>query len=474
MDKMKILRRLLPLLPLLAFAGTLAAGEMRIVVTTDLHGHLRNLAALAPEIRKHTDGKTLLIDLGDTVTGSFDSEYAENSTGMAEALNILGTALWVPGNHDFALTPEEFRGFVRRFKGRPLGGDWSFAGVSGAPCVIVERGGVRCAVIALTDLKMPLRILPGAGMEFCDPFAVLDECMRIVHAEKPQVVVLAWHNGLFTARGTAQNILRRYPEIDIVLGGHSHQEIPGRRIGRRTLFVQPGAHGRAAGVVDITTDDATGRMTGVTSRLIRGDLATPDPELAALDKRLHLECRGIRYRRLGDHLPPRPGEYGSRLGRAAAEALRNAGGADAAVLWLGIDDREREKRGFTFGDLYRLLPHRNELCVLDVTREELTEFVIEHDRLVRKRDYPQLLFSAGITVRRAGDGSVTRVDAPEKLTLAVNDYLIADSRVLRPLAFKPERRFRRLGRDERAIVADHLTNRNQVRNNHHETRDAVK
>jgi len=455
---MNILRSwLLPLL--LALGCVLAAGEMRIVVTTDLHGHLRDLAALAPEIRRNTDGKTLSIDLGDTVTGEFVSEYAENSTGMAEALNILGTELWVPGNHDFSLKPEAFRDFVRRFKGGALGGDWRFAGVSGSPCVIVERGGVRCAVIALTDLKMPLRTLPGAGMEFRDPFAVLDECMRIVRAANPQVVVLAWHNGLFTVRGSLPEILRRYPGIDIVLGGHSHQEIPGRRIGKRTLYVQPGAHGRAAGVVDIRTDDATGRIIGVTSRLIRGDLAKPDPELMALDRRLFLESRGIRYRKLGDHVPPRPGEYGSPLGRMGAEALRAAGNADAAVLWLGTNDREPLRRNFSFGDLYRLLPHRNELCVLELTREELTEFIVEHDRLVRKRNYPQLLFVSGIKVRRAGSGEITRVDAPEKLTLAVNDYLIADSRVLRPLAFRPERRFRRLGRDEREIIADYLTNR---------------
>jgi len=433
---MKILRVQLTLLAL-AFCCVLAAGEMRIVVTTDLHGHLRDLAALAPVIRKHTDERTLLIDLGDTVTGSFDSEYAENSTGMAEALNILGAGLWVPGNHDFAMRPGEFREFVRRFKGRAVGGDWRFAGVSGAP------------------------------------FAVLDECMKIVHAEKPQVVVLAWHNGLFTVRGSVQNILRRYPGIDVVLGGHSHQEIPGRRIGVRTLYVQPGAHGRAAGVVDIRTDDATGRITRVTSRLIRGDLANPDPELVALDRRLYLESRGIRYRKLGDYAPPRPGEYGSPLGRAGAEALRSAGNSDAAVLWLGTDDRERRPSGFTFGDLYRLLPHRNELCVLDVTREELTEFIVEHDHLVRKRDYPQLLFTSGIKVRRAGDGAVTRVDAPEKLTLAANDYLIADSRVLRRLAFDPARRFRRFGRDEREIVAEYLTNRKPIINDH-ENKDAVK
>ena len=452
---MKTLRAWLLLL-LLAFGCALAAGEMRIVVTTDIHGNLRNFAALAPEIRKHTDDRTLLIDLGDTVEGVFSSEYAENATGMAEALNLVGVELWVPGNHDFAMAPAEFRDFARRFKGRTLGGDWRFAGVSGAPFVVVERGGVRCAVIGLTDFKMPLRIQPGADMEFRDPFAVLDECMKQVRAAKAHVVVLAYHNGLFTRFGSVQDLLHRYPGIDLVLGGHSHQEIPGRRVGRRTLFVQPGAHGHAAAVVYIRTDGATGKITRMTSKLVRGDLAHPDPQLAALDRKLHLESRGIRYRDLGDCLPPRPGERNAPLGKLSAEALRRAGNADAGLLWLGTDDRTPKRRGFTFGDLYRLLPHRNEVCVLTVTRAELAEFIAEHDRLVRQRNYPQLLFAAGIKIHRAGDGTVTRIECPETLTVALNDYLIADSSVLRPLAFKPERNFRRLGVVEREVIADHL------------------
>ena len=453
---MKTLRTLL-LLTVLALGGMLKAGEMRIVLTTDLHGHLRDLAALAPEMRKHTDDRTLVIDLGDTVPGEFHSEYAENSTGMAEALNIVGAALWVPGNHDFAMAPEEFRDFVRRFKGSPLGGDWSCAGVSGTPFVIVERGGVRCAVIGLTDFKMPLRILPGADMAFRDPFPVLDECMKQIHAAKPHVVVLAYHNGLFTRFGSIRELLRRHPGIDLVLGGHSHQEIPGRRVGGRTLFVQPGAHGRAAAVVDIRTDDATGEISGITSKLIRGGLSAPDPQLAALDRRLQLESRGTRNRELGGYDPPRPGERNAPLGKLSAEALCKAADADAALIWLGTSDRGRKHSSLTYGELYRLLPHRNEVCVITVTRAELAEFIAEREKLVRERNYPQLLFASGVTIRRAGNGDFTRVDAPEKLTLAVNDYLIADSRVLRPLAFDPERGFRRLGRIERDVVADHLT-----------------
>ncbi|MBP5530868.1 MAG: 5'-nucleotidase C-terminal domain-containing protein, partial [Lentisphaeria bacterium] len=156
----------------------------------------------------------------------------------------------------------------------------------------------------------------------------------------------------------------------------------------------------------------------------------------------------------------------------SAEALRAAGNADAAVIWLGTGERKRGRR-FTYGDLYELLPHRNELCVLTVTRDELAKFVTEHDKLVRDRDYPQLLFASGIKIHRAGGGEITRVEAPEKLTLAANDYLIADSSVLRVLAYRGDRNFRRLGVLERDAVAQYLASPKNSKH-HDKYKDVVK
>ena len=118
-DKFHILLSLL----LCLAPAVLSGGEARIVFTSDLHGRLDNFPALAAAMKKHAHDRTVMLDVGDTVSGSFDAEYAENSTGMAEALNLAGTRYWVPGNHDFELPDANFRDFVKRFKGAALGGD---------------------------------------------------------------------------------------------------------------------------------------------------------------------------------------------------------------------------------------------------------------------------------------------------------------------------------------------------------------
>lgn len=446
-------------LTLCLLAASLAGGELKLVFTADLHGELRNYAALAPAIRAEAGDNGIVLDIGDTVSGDFASEYAENGTGMAEALNRGGVELWIPGNHDFELPPESFRDFVGRFRGIALGADWHKAGLSGRPFVMLTRGGVRCAVIGLTDPKMPLRILPGSGMEFESPRATLRKVMPLVRAAQAQVVVLAWHNGLYSRAGYLGKLLEEFPDINVVLGAHTHQENPGQRVGS-ALFVQPGAHGHAAGVVEIRTDDRDGRITGLTSRLIRGDTLRPDRELLALDRHLKDVSSGLKRRRLGKASTrlkaPRGGEYGSPLGMMCAEAIRAAAGADAGAIWINCSDERSGQAEFTYGELYRIMPHRNELCSLAVTRAELERFIAEQEKLSRKRKWRRILFVSGIRLRRPANGGPHRIECPERLTIAVSDFAIVDSGILRPLADLPERKFRRLGRLERDFIADAL------------------
>ncbi len=445
---------------LLCFApAALRGGAARIVFTSDLHGELRNFAALATAMKKHAHDRTVTIDLGDTVSGNFDAEYAENSTGMAEALNLAGIRFWVPGNHDFELPDANFRDFVRRFKGAPLGGDWRKAGERGIMYAFVETGGVRIAIVGLTDPKMPRRLLPGAGMEFRDGRQVLREALPELRKRKPHLIVLAWHNGFYSVLGPLGKFLKEFPEIGLVLGAHSHQENPGERVGN-ALYVQAGAHAHAAGVVDIATDDSSGRIVKLTSFLIRPDALHPDPEIAALAGRLRKECGGLYHRRLGNFSPPlkqiAPGEYDSRFGARCAEALRRCSGADAGVIWIPVTGFPALADGIRrYGDLYRVLGHRDEVCSLVVTRDELAGFIREQSKLDRKfhRDCVFFLAGPGMKVHRSPRGEVFRIDAPDTLRLAVSEYRICASRILRPLADRADRGFRRAGIIERDAAA---------------------
>ena len=442
--------------------AVLRGGAARIVFTSDLHGELRNFAALAAAMKKHVHDRTVTLDLGDSISGNFDAEYAENSTGMAEALNLAGVRFWVPGNHDFELPDANFRDFVKRFKGAALGGDWRKAGESGIMYGFVEMGGVRIAIIGLTDPKMPQRVLPGSGMEFRDVRQVLREALSDLRKPKPHLIVLAWHNGLYSVLGPLNKFLKEFPEIGLVLGAHSHQENPGERVGN-ALYVQAGAHAHSAGVVDVVTDDTTGRVVKLTSFLIRPDPLHPAPEITALAKRFRKESSGLYHRKLGSFSPPlkqiAPGKYDAPLGRWCAEATRVCARADAGVIRLPVTDIKALERGiYCYGELYRILDHRNEVCSLVVTRDELIAFFREQQKVDRKLHRESVFFLAGpgMKIHRSPRGEVFKLDAPETFRLAVSDYLIAGSRILRPLVDRADRGFRRTGMLERDAAAEFM------------------
>jgi 2',3'-cyclic-nucleotide 2'-phosphodiesterase (5'-nucleotidase family) len=65
--------------------------------------------------------------------------------------------------------------------------------------------------------------------------------------QNPDLTVALTHIGLRLDRELAAKL----PEIDLIIGGHSHELLPqGERVGE-TLIVQAGSHGRYIGVVDV-------------------------------------------------------------------------------------------------------------------------------------------------------------------------------------------------------------------------------
>ena len=64
----------------------LAGGEFRIAATADLHGNLRALALLAPQIR--AAAPDILADAGDLTGGNLLAEL-DGGRSMIQALNLL-------------------------------------------------------------------------------------------------------------------------------------------------------------------------------------------------------------------------------------------------------------------------------------------------------------------------------------------------------------------------------------------------
>ena len=291
----------------LVFAGAVYALEVRC--TTDLHGSLTKLPCLTALLQV-TEEDTLRIDAGDTIQGSF-SAHLDRGRSMIEALNLLKYDIWVPGNHDFEYGDTELAARCREFKGTVLGADWSCTGFAPAAWVLLEKEKKRIAVIGLSEPKMAKRQPPESGFVFKEPLKALEQAVAEIRKESPDHVILVWHNGIFSSQGAMSRILRKFPEIDLVIGGHTHQENPGQKIGN-CYFIQPGSYGSCVGAVTFC-----GRE--ITSRLLLPLPAEPHPELDELIRQVTENENRMGAERVTVELSP-------------AERIRKQFQADAAIV----------------------------------------------------------------------------------------------------------------------------------------------
>lgn len=443
------------LLPLLLLAALIPArsAELELYCTTDLHGHADRLAALGGALRQGGDA-VLRVDVGDTAQGTLLSQFSGGRI-MIESLNALNFDCWIPGNHDFELGFDRFRALAENFRGVTLGGEWRWNGLSGIPWKLFRKNGVSAAVIGLSDPKMPHRVLPTDGSRFDTPYAALERIMPEIRAAAPDVVILFWHNGLYSSIGSMGNFLRRFPEIDLVVGGHSHQEHPGERAGH-VHFVQTGRFAEAAGRIRITLDDRTRRLLRIDSELLRpGTL--PDPEVAAAQR--PFRSGFDRYASEQVITFPEPVEFPAEIiwnhpfSRLAADAYRAATGADAAFFAMYRPQSEPFRRLDRAG-LFQLLPYESRLCAIRLDHEQLRQFLEEQANLARK--WNQLPAFSGISLTFTARQEPRLAAAPEQLTLAVTDYTLVSSATLRALLDRPETGWRVFPVIERDAVEQYL------------------
>ena len=434
---------------LFALAGlSLGAGEFRVAATADIHGNLRNLAALAPAIRR--EKPDILVDAGDLIGGDAFSEH-DGGRSMIDALNLLHCAFRVPGNHDFETTPGDFHELCRRFRGVTLGSDWRWGDVSGVPFRIVTKGKFRCAVIGLTEPGIRRRHLPGRGPRFTDWPAVLRKNLAEIRRQQVSFIVLVWHNGLEARPDGIAHVIRNFPEIDAVVAAHSHRANPGSREGN-CYVVQPGAYALSGALLGITYDDRDGKVRSIRSRLLSPDPENPDPELSRLARR-----SGAYWHELGKKRVCAPGDLApARFPALAAEALARAGGTPGAVFVCRTPGNGNVPPD-SLAALHRLLPFRNVLCTVELERNELRELMEELSRNAAR--FKRRIAVRGFSWQPGSRKRPAFFRAPVRIRLTLTDYTLLSSAVLRRVMEQRPHCWRCLDIVERDAAAAFLSSR---------------
>lgn len=419
--------------------------EVTVLQTTDVHG-ARNFARFGPVIdgERKRDPELLLIDCGDLTQGTLETSL-DGGLHMVDALNAFRYDVWIPGNHEFDYGAGIFARNARRFSGRVLAANLRFEGCPFREWKMFRRHGLKIAVIGCIPpfLKLWIAAPQLAGVETESPEAMLERVMPEVRAAKPDIIVLAIHLGEFSAGrlhedGKPRNLgalLARFPEIALVLGGHTHESVAGKRLPSGAWFVQAPFAGKGLMKVTVRYNLGKKRVKNITSEILPPAENRTETmpgswnEINALADRERQEI----IAELPDSLaigPVRNPSTDCPMARLCAKAIRTASGADAGFSMTY--SKYEQTGGVLTGDtLFRLIPYENFITVLTLDAEELKRIRTEQLNLKQPHNY---LFEDGIRFELSSGGRqalrVFRADGREitggeRITAAFGSYAVS-------------------------------------------------
>ncbi len=430
------------LIPALAAAETLT-----ILHVNDFHGALQptrtgadrpeegGAARLAALVRTERTPNTLFLAAGDLMQGTNLSNLFAGRP-VIEAFNLMGLDASAVGNHEFdsgqpalAERAAEAR-FL--FLAANIGGEGPWK-----PSAIRKVGSLRIATFGLTTAEPPVATHPRnvKGLVFGDAVATARRMVAELRPEADLIVALT-HLGVEEDEKLAAAV----PGIDVIVGGHTHTKVEQPESIGGTLVLQAFERGVFLGRLDLEVAD--GKVTAHRYRLLPVTAAAgDDPAVATL-------VAGY-VQQLGDKMNEPVGtaavdlEGGkdavrtreTNLGDLVADAMREASGADVALVNGGTIRAGVPAGPVTIGTIYNVLPFDNWVVSFAITGKELRESLETGVARVEVRDggFPQVSGMTYTFDSQAPAGSRIRavivggapLDETRRYVLATHDFLAA-------------------------------------------------
>ncbi|OQR65182.1 bifunctional metallophosphatase/5'-nucleotidase [Streptomyces maremycinicus] len=314
---------------------------LTVLGTTDLHGHVFNwdyfkdaeykdaagnaqglarISTLVNQIRAEKGREnTLLLDAGDTIQGTpLTYYYAKvdpiTAKGgpvhpMAQAMNAIGYDAAALGNHEFNYGIETLRKFESQLRFPLLGANAVDAKtlkpafppyviktfcVKGAPPVKVAVLGLTNPGIAIWDKAYVQGKLAFPGLEeqaakWVPKLKSLGADVVIVSAHSGSSGTSSYGDQLPYVENSAALVAQQVPDIDAVLVGHAHVEIPELKVvnaktGKTVVLSEPLAYAERLSVFDVELVFEKGRWTveSVASKVLNSNSVADDPKITKL------------------------------------------------------------------------------------------------------------------------------------------------------------------------------------------------
>lgn len=415
---------LLALIPCSAFAE----GETHVVIlaTSDLHSNVwsysyedntestnNGMARLYTYIKQVREENPIvfLVDAGDDIQGTIMTDdiankNPDNEHPVIAAMNAMGFDAMTVGNHEFNWGIESMKKILGQAEFPVLGAnvlnqDGSY--VTGDGWTIIERGGVKLAVIGVCTPDIPIW---DGGKEGIDDTIFEAGNVAVKKAveeigDQADILLVSAHMGQYAefdedgGSDAGEKIVEDNPEIDILQVAHMHITV-NDKIGE-TPVVGVRNSGREIARIDVTLDQDK-QIKDIAVEIVDMADFEPSEEIRSIPVVKELHEQTIRFVQGGVGEDGEPGEplgtttakfqpedeikglpEGKLQDTAVMDLILNIqllnSGADVTACALFKDTSDLPEGAINYGNIFDIYKFDNTLYTLDVTGKELKGYM---------------------------------------------------------------------------------------------------
>jgi 2',3'-cyclic-nucleotide 2'-phosphodiesterase (5'-nucleotidase family) len=404
-------------------APTDDAFDLVVAGVTDVHGRIRGwnyesnrpdatrglsrAATIIDSVRASAPGRVVLLDAGDLLQGNSLTYVAARVAPpsaphpVIAAMNAMGFDAAAIGNHEFnygvpfldrTLAQAHFP-FLSTNAFRP---DGSHAFLR---WTLIERRGVRIGIVGATTPGVMVwdRDNVAGRIVFRDIVPEVRSAVEDVRAAGAEIVLVTVHSGLTGAssydtvstgvpsENVAARVAHEVPGIDLILFGHSHQELPDTLI-NGVLLMQPKNWATSVAIAHLTLDRRNGPWSVVAKRSSVVQVAGHAEEravVAATDSahratiawvNAPLGRTAVRWRSDSTRVVDTP------LIDFVLETMRRTAGSDLASTAAFSLDAAIDSGPITAARLQALYPYDNTLRAIRITGKQLRDYLEQSAR----------------------------------------------------------------------------------------------
>jgi len=338
-------------------------------------GGMAHVASMIKRLKAEKPGRNLLFDAGDTWHGG-GITFFDKGVAMVKIMNAVGYDAMVPGNWEFFYKNDHFLDLIDLANFPVIAynladKEWEEPALD--QYIIRKVGQLKIAIVGYTYPWTALTsAITGAAKWY--KFGIKEDEARDLLAEirkneDPDLVVFISHGGF----GLDQKYAKRVDGIDVLLSGHTHDEVLDPVVWNDTLVFQGGAHGKYVVSLDLEIKDK--KIVDFEYRLnkVMQNRINPDPEVSKLIEEAYLPYEAELSKIIGksEVLMHRRDFWQSTVGNLITDAMREIQKTDVAFFPAWRFGASVLPGKITKEDIYNVIPTEGHIFTFSMRGKEI-------------------------------------------------------------------------------------------------------